>query len=182
MIRNHFHSWTVSFSRRTCPRTFLTILNQRGNVAPASCAPCTKSACSANISPNSARLTCLVQHEFYHQYTADEHTLVCLEKLDQIAAATTPPFNGYTPLFHDLERPFLLYLALLLHDVGKADGHGKHSEVSSKLAARVARRLGLDGHHAHALPRDRTSPAHGAGFATARPRRSNCHPQFRAAH
>jgi [protein-PII] uridylyltransferase len=92
-----------------------------------------------------------VQHEFYHQYTADEHTLVCLEQLDRIWEAKAPPYDAYAPLFQKLERPFLLYLALLLHDTGKPQGHGNHSEVSAGLALRVARRLRLDGSATHLL-------------------------------
>jgi [protein-PII] uridylyltransferase len=92
-----------------------------------------------------------VQHEFYHQYTADEHTLMCLEQLDRIWEAKAAPHNAYTELFQSLERPFTLYLALLLHDVGKPRGHGNHSEVSAELAMRVARRLGLDGATTHTL-------------------------------
>jgi len=89
-------------------------------------------------------LTCLVQHEFYHQYAADEHTLICLEQIDRVWDAKSEPYSAYTQLLHELEHPYLLYLALLLHDVGKADGHGDHSNVSAKLANRVARRLRLD--------------------------------------
>jgi [protein-PII] uridylyltransferase len=130
--------------------TFLTILNQRGNVAPALRAMHDVGLLGKYI-PEFGKLTCLVQHEFYHQYAADEHTLMCIEQLDRIWEAKELPHETYAPLFHGLERPFVLYLALLLHDVGKPDGHGNHAEVSGKMALRVARRLALDSAATHNL-------------------------------
>lgn len=123
--------------------TFLTLLSQRGAVSQVLRAMHEVDLLGKYL-PEFGRLTCLVQHEFYHQYTADEHTLRCLAQLDAIWEAKNPPHNKYTPLLQSLERPYLLYLALLLHDTGKPDGRGRHETMSGHLALQVARRLGLD--------------------------------------
>jgi [Protein-PII] uridylyltransferase len=93
--------------------------------------------------PEFGQLTCLVQHEFFHRYTADEHTLVCIDKLDALASTTDPKLLEYRKLFEKMSDPFVLYLALLLHDTGKGVGARPHSEASAVFAQRVARRLQL---------------------------------------
>lgn len=151
LIRSHLALVNREFLKDNhVHETFLEILNQRGNVAPI-LRVMHEAGFLGKYLPEFGKLTCLVQHEFYHQYTADEHTLVCIEKLDQVWNAKEPPFSTYAELFQKIERPFVLYLALLLHDSGKAYEGRDHSDSSAQLALGVAKRLGLDGTTTHTL-------------------------------
>lgn len=93
--------------------------------------------------PEFEPLTCLVQHEFFHRYTADEHTLRCIDKIDDLLFTESPKLERYGDIFRRLPDPEVLYLAMLFHDVGKAANTKRHEEASALAAQKVARRLQL---------------------------------------
>lgn len=97
------------------------------------------------IFPEFAPLTCLVQHEFFHRYTADEHTLVCLEMLDRVIDAEEAPFLPYKTIMEQVDKTYLLYMAMLLHDTGKSEGGRAHAEQSALNAMKVSRRFKFKG-------------------------------------
>ena len=91
--------------------------------------------------PAFGKLTCLVQHEYYHRYTTDIHTLNTLRILDQVFAETSSP---YRKALHATNNPHLLYWILLLHDIGKASGIAGHERVGAELAAPILERFGIE--------------------------------------
>ncbi len=93
--------------------------------------------------PEFEHLTCLVQHEHYHRYTVDIHTLATIARLDMVFNGEDPEAAVYLPQLRHLETPWVLYAALLMHDAGKADGIKGHSQVGVKIAGPVFDRLGL---------------------------------------
>jgi [protein-PII] uridylyltransferase len=95
--------------------------------------------------PEFGALDCLVQHEFFHRYTADEHTLRCVEQLDQLVSETNPRRQIYRRLFHEIEDSYALYLAVILHDTGRAENVREHIDGSAMLAARLCTRLQIRG-------------------------------------
>lgn len=122
--------------------TFLTILSRKGEVGRI-LRMMHDLGFLGKYLPEFGLLTCLVQHEFYHLYTADEHTLVCLEKIDSLLFSTNPKFIRYGNLFKNFDDPAILYLAMLLHDTGKAANVLNHANASEKAAQKVASRLQL---------------------------------------
>ncbi|HOW66726.1 MAG TPA: [protein-PII] uridylyltransferase, partial [Verrucomicrobiota bacterium] len=144
LMRNELQWVTREFLYDSHVReTFLEILDQRGDVSTV-LRPMHETGLLGRYLPEFGRLTCLVQHEFYHRYTADEHTLVCLEKLDQVWNASAPPYQHFSELFKKIEHSAVLYLSLLLHDSGRATRDRRHTDGSLRMAQRIAKRLNLD--------------------------------------
>ncbi len=94
--------------------------------------------------PEFGAMDCLVQHEFFHRYTADEHTLRCIDQLDSLTDKPDETDHGrklYRKLLHNIQDPYALYLALILHDTGRAENVREHIDGSTMLADKVCRRL-----------------------------------------
>lgn len=93
--------------------------------------------------PEFGRVTCLVQHDLYHRFTVDEHTIRTIEVLDELFASKSRNLDRYRQIYADLEDPANLHLGLLLHDIGKGLGGG-HTEKGLSIADRICHRLKLD--------------------------------------
>jgi [protein-PII] uridylyltransferase len=95
------------------------------------------------IMPEWAPCTCRVQHDLYHVYTVDQHQLYAVAMLKRLARGELADRNPTaTKLIGEVTRPAPLYLATLLHDVGKPHGKG-HAEKGAVIAGIIGRRLGL---------------------------------------
>ncbi|MBM3500455.1 MAG: HD domain-containing protein [Armatimonadetes bacterium] len=81
--------------------------------------------------------------EQLHQYTVGEHLLRTAERLRVLEEGPVPELGHHSEVYAELDRPEVLLLAALLHDVGRIDPTRDHSEVSAETAERVARHLGL---------------------------------------
>lgn len=93
-----------------------------------------------------AGLTCLVQHEFYHRYTADIHTLATIQKLDRVFSGESDYARNYKREIHEITEPVLLYIILLLHDIGKATGIAGHAERGVRVARAILDRMQYGSH------------------------------------
>ncbi len=93
------------------------------------------------LMPEFAPCTCRVQHDLYHVYTVDQHQLYAVAMLKQLARGDlVGEHPTATAAMASVQEPETLYLATLLHDVGKPLGKG-HAEKGARLAHTIARRL-----------------------------------------
>lgn len=145
LIQDNFRLVDTGFRYNKANReTFETILSNKGDAAR-TLRQMHRVGFIGRFMPEFGALTNLVQHEFFHLYTADEHTLRTIDKLDELSDPTLKGVDLFQQLFHDLQQPYVLYLALLLHDAGRAANKKTHSDESTTLAAAVSRRLQVKG-------------------------------------
>ena len=94
--------------------------------------------------PEFAAIDALVVRDYSHRFTVDEHTFVAIDNLHALRQSQSKWDQRYAELLEELEQPELLYLALLLHDVGKGGQTGDHVRASVDIAQSILARLDLD--------------------------------------
>ena len=95
--------------------------------------------------PEFGRVVAMMQFNMYHHYTVDEHTIQTISTLSQIERGE---LAGRAAGRHRDRRARAstgrsLYVALLIHDLGKGSGRD-HSDVGAEIARELCPRLGLD--------------------------------------
>jgi len=93
--------------------------------------------------PAFGRVVGQMQHDLFHIYTVDAHSLFVVSNLRRLAIAEhRSEFPLLTTLLGQQNTRERLYLAALCHDIGKGSGRD-HSEVGEEIALEFCSRLGL---------------------------------------
>ena len=123
-------------------RLFLDILCSRKNPALA-LTRMNEVGLLGRFVPEFGRIVAQMQHNLYHIYTVDEHTIRAIDILSQIERGE---LGEELPLSTEVMPKLLsrreLYVATFLHDIAKGRG-GDHSILGEQIAKRVCPRLGL---------------------------------------
>ena len=85
-----------------------------------------------------------MQHDLFHVYTVDQHILMVLRNMRRFFMAEHAheyPFCSH--LAAGWDKPWILYIAALFHDIGKGRG-GDHSHIGAKEVRRFCRQHGVD--------------------------------------
>ncbi|WP_456437875.1 [protein-PII] uridylyltransferase [Desulfurobacterium sp.] len=89
--------------------------------------------------PDFERLRGHFQFDTYHKFTTDIHLIMTVRELEKIRDINIET-RGLYQVLDDLEKPELLYIAALLHDIGKGK-RGKHENVGAAIARRYLKKL-----------------------------------------
>jgi [protein-PII] uridylyltransferase len=94
--------------------------------------------------PDFGRVVGQTQHDMYHVYTVDEHTIQAIGLLASIERGERrkehPLVSEVLPMVGSRKA---LYVSVLLHDIAKGRG-GNHSEIGAQVAKKICPRLGLN--------------------------------------
>lgn len=143
LIRQHLCLIDENFRRdpEAC-HLFMSILRQRAGITR-QLRRMNRYGVLAAYLPAFGRVVGRMQYDLFHVYTVDEHTLFVVRNLRRFALEK---FRTDHPLcneiFHLIDKPELLYIAALMHDIGKGSGTD-HSDLGAAIAEDFCVRHGI---------------------------------------
>jgi [protein-PII] uridylyltransferase len=84
-----------------------------------------------------------VHYDLYHVHPVDVHSILAVGELRRLSDGFyQKDYPILTSLIREIEKPEILFLTTLLHDIGKGK-EGDHSFVGAEIAERIGERMGL---------------------------------------
>ncbi|PIF90890.1 UTP--GlnB (protein PII) uridylyltransferase GlnD [Acidovorax sp. 62] len=85
-----------------------------------------------------------MQHDLFHVYTVDQHILMVLRNMRRFFMAEhAHEYPFCSQLAGGWDKPWILYVAALFHDIGKGRG-GDHSQIGAQEVRRFCRQHGVE--------------------------------------
>lgn len=101
--------------------------------------------------PSFGRIVGRMQYDLFHAYTVDQHTLFVVSNLRRFALSRFDHEHPHcSPLMQSFEKPEIVYLAGLFHDIAKGRG-GDHSELGAVDAEAFCLQHGLSQYEARTV-------------------------------
>ncbi len=149
LIRDHRYLIDVEFRRNPrCHELFIELFRQ-GTGLTHELRRMNRYGVLAAYIPLFGDIVGQMQHDLFHVYTVDEHTMFVVRNLRRF---TVPEFAHEFPLcsrtIHRIEQQEVLTLAGFFHDIGKGRG-GDHSLLGAVDAVDFCREHGVSEHNTH---------------------------------
>ncbi|MCY4394699.1 MAG: [protein-PII] uridylyltransferase [Rhodospirillaceae bacterium] len=123
--------------------SFLAMLTSRNDPA-ATLRRLNEAGVLGRFIPDFGRVVAQMQHDMYHVFTVDEHSIRAIGLLHRIEAGDLAEDHPLaTGIVHKVASRRALYVAVLMHDIAKGRG-GDHSILGAELALDLCPRFGLD--------------------------------------
>jgi [protein-PII] uridylyltransferase len=85
-----------------------------------------------------------IQYDRYHLFPVDRHLLQTIQVLNSLGTAQDPTQDELAGrMYHELKSKRLLLWAALLHDIGKGNSQGNHSEIGASMAKHLLQKRGF---------------------------------------
>lgn len=144
LLRSHLHLINHRFrSELICRDLFLQLFREPQKITR-KLRMMNRYGVMATYLPNFEKIVGRMQYDLFHIYTVDEHTLMVIRNLRRF---TIPKHNDEDPhcsaLMQNIEKPELLYLIGLFHDIAKGRG-GDHSILGAEDAEVFCEQHGLN--------------------------------------
>jgi len=92
---------------------------------------------------NFRRIVGQMQHDLFHVYTVDQHILMVVRNMRRFAIVEhTHEFPFCSQLMASFDKPWVLWVAALFHDIAKGRG-GDHSKLGTHDARRFCKQHGI---------------------------------------